>query len=88
MRSGGARGCDGWASSRARMCSRMVAMTSGASMQAMTRSLPPHLGQVSTSMAKTRCRRRIGVMGARGLPVFSSPASASIRPNNWKVRLR
>ena len=46
------------AASRTRMCSRM---------QAMTRSLPPHLGQVSMSMAKTRFRRRIRVMGARGL---------------------
>ena len=46
-------------------------MTSGFSMRAMTRSLPPHLGQVSMSMAKTRFRRRIQVMGARGLSGFS-----------------
>ena len=46
-------------------------MTSGFSMQAMTRSVPPHLGQVSMSMAKTRFRRCIGVMGARGLSGFS-----------------
>ena len=31
-------------------------MTSEFSMQAMTRSVPPHLGQVSMSMAKTRRR--------------------------------
>ena len=42
-------------------------MTSGSSMQAMTLSLPPHLGQVSMSMAKTRLRRCIHVMGAIGL---------------------
>ena len=46
-------------------------MTSGFSMQAMTRSVPPHLGQVSVSMANTRFRRCIGVMGARGLSGFS-----------------
>ena len=46
-------------------------VTSGFSMRAMTRSLPPHLGQVSMSMAKTRFRRRIQVMGARGLSGFS-----------------
>ena len=40
-------------------------------MRAMTRSLPPHLGQVSMSMAKTRFGRRIQVMGARGLSGFS-----------------
>lgn len=36
-------------------------------MQAITRSLPRHLGQVSMSMAKTRLRRCIHVMGASGL---------------------
>ena len=41
-------------------------MTSGSSMQAMTRSVPPHLGQVSMSMEKTRFRHCIGVMGASG----------------------
>ena len=63
-RSGGARGCDGSASSRARMCPRVVAMTSGSSMQAMTRRVPPHFGQVAISMANTRFRRCIHVMGA------------------------
>jgi hypothetical protein len=43
------------------------AMTSGSSMQAITRSLPPPFGQVSISMAKTRLRRCIHVMGARAL---------------------
>ena len=46
-------------------------MTSGFSMRAMTRSLPPRLGRVSMSMAKTRFRRAIQVMGARGLSGFS-----------------
>ena len=46
-------------------------MTSGFSMRAMTRSLPPHLGRVSMSMAKTRFGRRFRVMGARGLSGFS-----------------
>lgn len=45
---------DGSVSSRTRVCSRMVAMTSGFSTQGMTRSVPPHLGQVSVSMAHTR----------------------------------
>ena len=67
VRSGGARGCEGWDSSRVRMCSRILAMMSGSSMQAITRSLPPHLGQVSMSMEKTRLRRCIHVMGASGL---------------------
>ena len=48
-------------------------MTSGFSMQAMTRSVPPHLGQVSMSMAKTRFRRCIQVRGARGLSGCSWP---------------
>ena len=43
----------------------------GISMREMTRSLPPRLGQVSMAMAKTRFRRRIQVMGARGLSGFS-----------------
>ena len=46
-------------------------MTSGFSMQAMTRSVPPHVGQVSMSMAKTRFGRCVQVMGARGLSGFS-----------------
>ena len=69
--SGGALAWVVVAASRARTCSRIVAMTSGFSMRAMTRSLPPHLGQVSMAMAKTRFRRRIQVMGARGLSGFS-----------------
>ena len=39
-------------------------MTSGSSMHAMTRSVPPHFAQVSISMANTRFRRCIHVMGA------------------------
>ena len=66
---GGARGCDGAAASRVRMCTRMVAMTSGSSMQAIVLSLPPHLGQVSISMAKTLFKRCIQVMGAS--PTYS-----------------
>ena len=69
--SGGALAWAVVAASRTRMCSRIVAMTSGFSMRAMTRSLPPHLGQVWMSMAKTRFGRRIQVMGARGLSGFS-----------------
>ena len=57
------------AASRARTCSMIVAMTSGFSMRAMTRSLPPHLGRVSMSMAKTRFRRRIR-HGGKGHPAF------------------
>ena len=69
--SGGALGSAVVAASRTRMCSRIVAMASGFSLRAMTRSLPPRWGQVSMSMAKTRFRRRIQVMGARGLSGFS-----------------
>ena len=54
------------------MCSRMVAMTSGSSMQAIALSLPPHLGQVSMSMAKTLFKRCSQVMGARGLSLVFS----------------
>ena len=51
-------------------------MTSGFSMQAMTRSVPPHLGQVSIGprsdrWRRTRFRRCIQVKGARGLSGFS-----------------
>ncbi len=74
-RSGGARGCDGLALSRARMCPRIVAMTSGSSMQAMTRSVPPHFGQVSMSMANTRFSRCIHVMGAGDGPGFACSGS-------------
>jgi hypothetical protein len=38
---------------------------------AITRNLPPHLGQVSMSTANTRFRRCIQVMGARGLSSLS-----------------
>ena len=68
--SGGALGLAVVAASRTRMCSRNVAMTSGFSMQAMTRSVPPHLGQVSMSMPKTRFRRCIQVMGQGAYPAF------------------
>lgn len=47
-------------------------MTSGSSMQAITRNLPPHFGQVSMSIENTRFSRCIQVMGARVLSVFSS----------------
>ena len=40
--------------------------TSGASMQAMTRSVPPHTPQCSMSMWKTRLRRCIQLMGGGG----------------------
>ena len=50
-------------------------MTPGSSMQAITRSLPPHLGQVSMSIANTRFRRCIQVMGARGLSSFGRSGS-------------
>ncbi len=46
-------------------------MTSGFSMQAMTRSVPPHLGAGLDVDGETRFRRCIGVMGARGLSGFS-----------------
>ena len=46
-------------------------MPSGFSMQAMTRSVPPHLGQVSMSMAKTRFQALHRCHGARGLSGFS-----------------
>ena len=38
-------------------------MTSGVSMQAMTRNVPPHTPQCSMSMWKTRLRRCIQLMG-------------------------
>ena len=75
MSSGGARGCDGSAASLPRMCPRMVSMTSGSSIQAITRSLPPHLGQVSMAMAKTLFKRCIQVMGASGWSGFGSSGS-------------
>ena len=42
-------------------------MTSGSSIQAMPRSVPPHLGQVSMSIENTRFKRCIQIMGATGL---------------------
>ena len=50
-------------------------MTSGSSMQAMTRRVPPHFGQVSISMANTRFSRCIHVMGASGWPGFACSGS-------------
>ena len=44
-------------------------------MQAIVLSLPPHLGQVSISMAKTLFKRCIQVMGARGLSLVFSLGS-------------
>ena len=48
-------------------------MTLGSSMHAMTRSLPPHLGQVSMSMEKTRFSRRIQLIGAVGWSLSTLP---------------
>ena len=46
----------------------------GSSMQAMTRSLPPHSGQVSMSMANTRLKRCIRVRGMSNDPLGSEAA--------------
>ena len=43
-------------------------------MQAMTRSWLPHWGQVSMSIANTRLRRYIQLMGATGLSRFTAPS--------------
>ena len=63
-RCGGVRGCDGSASSRTRMCSRIVAMTLGSSMQAMTRSVPPHLGQVSIGPRSDQLRIPVSIVAS------------------------
>ena len=41
-----------------------LSMTSGVSMHAMTRNVPPHTPQCSMSMWKTRLSRCIQLMGA------------------------
>lgn len=46
-----------------------AALRCGSSMHAITLSLPPHSVQVSMSMAKTRLRGSIPLMGAVGLSV-------------------
>ena len=80
VRNGGARGCDALASFRARMCSRIVAMRSGSSMQAMTRSVPPHLGQVSIGPRSDQWRKRAS-------DVASTPwAPAAGRASMLRVR--
>ena len=56
--SGGALGLAVVAASRTRMCSRIVAMTSGFSMQAMTRSVPPHLRLPERATGRRARRRR------------------------------
>ena len=65
--SGGARAVLLVRASRRWTCPRIFAISGGSSIQAITRSLLPHSGQVSMSMANTRLRRRIQFMGAGGL---------------------
>ena len=43
---------------------RILSMTSGVSMHAMTRNVPPHTPQCSMSMWKTRLSRCIQLMDA------------------------
>lgn len=47
-------------------------MTSGSSIQAMIRTDPPQLGQVSISMPKTRSRRCALLVAARRSPAVGS----------------
>ena len=57
----------------------IVAMRSGFSLQAMTHGVPPHLGQVSMSMEKTRLKRCIHAMGASGWPGFDASGSRLVQ---------
>lgn len=57
-KTGGDRGVLPIKVSRWRTCPRIFAISGGSSMQAITLSLPPHSGQVSMSMAKTRLSRK------------------------------
>ena len=83
-RPGGARlGCSGSTAPVARpRCPRIRSMSAGCSMQAMTRSRPPHCRQVSMSMANTRLRRCAQVIARCGLMVDGSwcslPAAARV----------
>ena len=50
---------------RGEMGEDLVSMSSGVSMHAMTRNVPPHMPQCSMSMRNTRLSRCIQLMGAR-----------------------
>ena len=63
---GGARGGGMHSASRATRWASIRSMRSGASMHAMTRSVPPHRGQCSMSIWKTRMRRCIQFIGEVG----------------------
>ena len=67
--SGGTRASMPAKVSRLRTCRRIFLISCGSSIQAITRSLPPHSGQVSISIVNTRLRRYIHVMRAGGLLV-------------------
>ncbi len=58
---------------------RIFSMTTGSSMQAITRSAPPQARQVSTSMLKTRRRRWAQVIEARRLATGRSFAGSITR---------
>ena len=63
---GGGRGRGTESASGGARSARIRSMRWGASMHAMTRSVPPHTGQCSTSKWKTRLRRCIQLMGGVG----------------------
>ncbi len=63
---GGARACMMAAASRRWTYPRIFTISSGSSVQAITRNLPPQSGQVSISMVNTRLRRCIHWTGCPG----------------------